>query len=81
MVVHGSLREDVLGLLFLADVELLSGLLAFGEGITVERVSYVILTFGAVVAQGLSYPPAVPVGLEAPEPVAPSAMRRAEAEK
>jgi hypothetical protein len=34
-----------------------------------------------MIAWGLSYPPAAPVGLEAPEPVEPSAMRRAEAEK
>jgi hypothetical protein len=78
---HWNLLGDILGLLFLADVEFLGGLLALGEGISVECVSYIFLMFGAVFAWGLSYPPAVPVGLEAPEPVAPSAMRRAEAEK
>ena len=80
-MLYGSLLINALGLLFLADVELLGGLLALGEGVSVRCVSYLLWEIDAVVAQGLSYPPMVPVGLELPEPVAPSAMRRAEAEK
>jgi hypothetical protein len=80
-VLRWSLLGHVLGLLFLADVELLSGLLALGEGVSVDWISRLSLIFESMIARGLSYPPAEPVGLEAPEPVEPSAMRRAEAEK
>lgn len=73
--------SDVLGLLLLADVELLAGGFALGEGVA-DFVSCVPLdcTIEVVGALG-TYPPAMPVAREAPEPVAPSAMRRAEVEK
>jgi hypothetical protein len=80
-VLRWSLLGHVLGLLFLADVKLLGGLLALGEGVSVDWISHLSLVSDSMITWGLSYPPADPVGLEAPEPVEPSAMRRAEAEK
>lgn len=69
----------LLGLLLLTDVELLGGSLALGKGVTKNPVST-----SCKLCQhrfGFAYPPAMPVGLEAPEPVAPSVRRRADAEK
>ena len=66
-----------LGLLFLADVQLLVGGLALGEGITVPlsvRKSFRL-------SPGFAYPAAEPPALDAPDPVEPSAKRRAATEK
>jgi hypothetical protein len=71
---------NVLGALFLTDVKLLGRGLALGESITtpVRQYSpYTCLQFPL----GQTHPPAEPVGLDEPEPVAPSAMRRAAKEK
>ena len=80
LVVSGVSWANVLGLIFLTDVELLASGLALGEGITGDTVS--LHRPGLQIADWAStYPPADPVGLDAPEPVAPADMRRAEAEK
>jgi hypothetical protein len=77
---NGRIGLDVLGLLFLADVKLLGSSLALGESITMFP-STSDSTLVEHQFLGVSHPPADPVALEEPEPVAPSAMRRAATEK
>jgi hypothetical protein len=78
--VDGDDVMDVLGLLFLTDVEFFGCGLTLGESVAsriISTCSYCVY----IESEALTYPPAEPVALEAAEPVAPSVKRRAEAEK